>query len=296
MNKQQHYLTRREFSGVLAGGTLAALAGRTCLARAAEPEDFFFIVIADPQLFWGSAADWQKAIDHVNRLKPAFAVVCGDLINRNGNVQAIDLEADEEMAQAYLKIAKTVDASIPLYNLSGNHDVCNQPTPETMRWYEERFGKLWYTFTHGGCLFVVLQSDVLKNPGGAPEAAERQMAWLKQTLAETPDKPYRQKIVFMHHPMCLKTVDEGDGYFTMPKPRREELLGLFHKHGVRAVFSGHYHRNALVKDGELELVTSSSSGKALGKDPLGMRIVKVRADGIEHTYYGFDQLPDRVEM
>jgi 3',5'-cyclic AMP phosphodiesterase CpdA len=299
MSHHRSDLTRREFSGVLFGGAIGVLAGRSCLAaatEATEPGDFFFIVAADPQLFWGSEADWARAVEHVNRLKPPLAVVCGDLINRNGDAKAVDLAADERMAQAYLRVARTVDPGIRLYNVAGNHDVCNQPTPETLEWYQERFGKLWYSFTHAGCLFIVLESDVLAHPDSAPEMAQRQMAWLRETLDEAARQKYRHKMVFMHHPLCLKQADEPDGYFNVPLTVRRDLLKLFHEHHVRAVFSGHYHRNALVKDGELELITTSSSGKALGDDPLGMRIVKVHGDRIEHAYHGFEQLPDRVEM
>ncbi len=295
-NRTTNNLTRRQFTGIVAGGTLATLAGGHCLAQTADGDAFFFIAGADPQLFWGSAESWGKAVGHINRLSPPFAVILGDLINRNGNAKKINLEKDEEMAQAYLKVAKKVDPKIKLYNVAGNHDVCNEPTPETLKWYEQRFGPPWYSFTHKKCLFVVLESDVLKNPKASGDAAERQMKWLRETFKNAEKEKYNHAIVCMHHPMCLKAVDEKDAYFNMPTKVRKELLDLFHKNNVKAVFSGHYHRNALVTDGDIELVTNASTGKALGKDPLGMRIVKVYPDRIEHAYYGFDLLPDKVEL
>jgi hypothetical protein len=45
---------------------------------------FFFIHMADPQLIWGPEKWWHKSIELANRLKPAFVVVGGDLINDNG--------------------------------------------------------------------------------------------------------------------------------------------------------------------------------------------------------------------
>ena len=259
-------------------------------------DDFFFIVGADPQLFWGPAELWAKAVEHINRLGPALAVICGDLINRNGDPAKIDLEADEKMARAYLETAEKVDRRIPLYNVAGNHDVCNRPTPQTLAWYEKRFGKPWYSFAHGRCLFIVLESDMLKHPEGVPEIAPQQISWLRRTLRDAAKEEYRHKVVFMHHPLCLRAVDEPDAYFNLPRPVRKQLLALLHNHGVTAVFSGHYHRNAYVKDGELELITTSSSGKPLGKDPVGLRIVKVRPERIEHAYYGYEELPAKVEL
>jgi 3',5'-cyclic AMP phosphodiesterase CpdA len=279
-------LDRRAFlAGSLTVPWLAHPIGKR--AEAAETSEecrFYFVVAADPQLFWGPKELWQKAIDEVNRLRPAFLVVCGDLIQDPGN---------EEQAKAYLEVAGKLDESIPLHNVAGNHDVHKQPTPQSLGWYEKHFGKPWYSFTHAGCLGIVLESDVLNQPAGAPEMAERQMDWLRKTLEAASEKPFDHIFVFQHHPLCLKQVDEPDGYFNVPEARRKELLDLFHKHGVRAVFSGHYHRNAHVKDGQIELITTSSLGKPLGKDPVGLRIVKVFADRIEHRYYGYEELPDK---
>jgi 3',5'-cyclic AMP phosphodiesterase CpdA len=293
MNTNSSKLTRREFSGILAGGVISTLAGRFSLASDTKAEDgFFFVVAADPQLFMGSAESWQKAVGQINRLKPRFAVVCGDLINRNNDPKAIDLEKDEEMAQAYLKGAKMIDPSIPLHNVAGNHDVCAKPTPETLAWFEERFGKPWYSFEHGGSLFIVLESNTLKGSEFAPGVGQRQMTWLRETLDKAAKKKFQHKMVFMHHPMYLNNPDEKDAYSNIPKTRRKELLELFHQHGVEAVFSGHLHRNGLLKNGNLQLVTTA----ALAKKPHGFRIVKVYPDRIEHEYYSQDKLPKRVSM
>lgn len=294
-------LTRRSFLKA-AGLTAATLTLTGCSQNhrlyggAPQDDSFFFIQMADPQLFWGPADLWQTAIDHANRLKPAFVVVCGDLINNAGEQEKLDLAEDERRTAAYRKIAAGLDRKIPLYNVAGNHDVCNKPTLATYSWYRERFGKLWYSFNRGKCLFIVLESNILKNPVGSPQSAEEQMAWLRRTLDEADSQAFNHRIVFMHHPMCLATVDEDEQYFTMPRQRRAELLELFHNHRVAAVFSGHYHRNAYVKDGRLELVTTSSTGKPLGSDPVGFRIVKVHRDRIEHTYYGYENMPANIDM
>jgi len=262
--------------------------------RPAEP--YFFIQMADPQLYWGSVASWKQAISRANALKPVFVVVCGDLLNCHGSLAKRDWKKDEERARDYLAGAAGLDKSIPIHHLAGNHDVCNVPTPKTLEWYTKRFGKLWYRFSHSGDFFMAIESDLIKNPKGAPKAAGQQMAWIRKTLNSAEVKKARHKIVFMHHPMCLKKADERDQYFNLPGKPRAELLKLFAAAGVRAVFSGHYHGNLYVKAGDIELVTTSSTGKALRKDPLGFRIVKVYPDRIEHKYYGYADLPKKVEF
>jgi 3',5'-cyclic AMP phosphodiesterase CpdA len=282
-------------------GSLAAAGMLPAWAAADDtPEEddgsFYFFQLADTQFFWGDdpVGKWHSAIDQANRLRPDFVVVCGDLINRNGDAAKVDLEEDERRARAYLDGAAKLDVSIPLRNVAGNHDVCNVPTPETLGWYEKRFGRPWYTFTHKTAQFVVLESDLMKNPQGAPEAAERQFEWLNKTLtAEKPDA-VRHRIVFMHHPLCLKSLDEGEGYFQLSKQRRVELVDLFRRSGVKSVFSGHYHGNAVVCDGDLEMVTTNGLAKTLRGDPLGFRIVRVGAERVEHTFYAHDEVPEKL--
>ena len=76
-------------------------------------------------------ANFEFAIATANRLKPAFVIVTGDLVNK----------ADEKgQADEYLRIAAKLDRSIPLYQLPGNHDVGNDPTPESIAAYTARFG------------------------------------------------------------------------------------------------------------------------------------------------------------
>jgi predicted MPP superfamily phosphohydrolase len=95
--------------------------------RAAEP--FFFIQLSDPQLgmftdntnFVQETANYEFAVATVNRLKPAFVVVTGDLVNRPG---------DRDQIAEYLRITAKVDRAIPVHNVAGNHDVGNVPTPD----------------------------------------------------------------------------------------------------------------------------------------------------------------------
>ena len=262
---------------------------------------FYFFHAADTQLFWGKdpVGRWRSVVEQANRLRPAFVVVGGDLLNRDGDAGKVDLKKDEERARAYLEVAGTLSKNIPRRNVAGNHDVCNRPTSGTIAWYRKRFGRIWYSFEHGKCLFIVLESDIMKHPEGVPDLARKQLAWLAGVLRASEGKSYLHKIVFMHHPMCLKSADEKDAYFNVPRKRRAELLALFHRHRVGAVFSGHYHRNARVNDStgnhQIDLVTTSAVAKPLGKDPPGFRIVKVSPEGITHAYYAHEEVPEGLE-
>lgn len=59
---------------------------------------------------------------------------------------------------------------------------------------------------------------------------------------------------------------------------------------MKAVFSGHYHRNAGGAHGGLDMVVSSAIGCQLGEDDPGVRVVVVTADAVCHRYYSLDRL------
>lgn len=68
------------------------------------------------------------------------------------------------------------------------------------------------------------------------------------------------------------------------------FVSLFPSAGVKAVFSGHYHRNAGGAHGGLDMVVSSAIGCQLGEDAPGARVVVVTADAVRHRYYSLEQL------
>ncbi|XP_005860409.1 PREDICTED: serine/threonine-protein phosphatase CPPED1 isoform X2 [Myotis brandtii] len=80
-----------------------------------------------------------------------------------------------------------------------------------------------------------------------------------------------------------------------PKPRFFVLCGdLIHAMpGIKAVFTGHYHRNAGGTYRNLDVVVSSAIGCQLGKDTHGVRVVVVTAEKIIHRYYSLDELSER---
>lgn len=260
---------------------------------------FFFLQLADTQFgMFNMNQSWEqetelfsRAVEHINRLKPRFVIVCGDLVNA-----APGGPANPAQVREFKRIAAKIDPSIPLVCVCGNHDVGNRPSPESLAVYRREFGDDWFTFWTGGVCSVVLNSSLYSDPTGAPEEQEGQAAWLKTTLEEARRAGPKHLLLFQHHSWFLTQPDEPDQYFNIPRARRDPSLALLRQAGVRAVFAGHYHRNAYGKDGEMEMVTTGPVGKPLGKDPSGFRIVKVYEDRIEHAYYGLDAVPETIKL
>lgn len=263
-------------------------------------EPFFFIQMSDPQFgMFGAkrgqqATDFQKeinnfrmAIAEANRLKPKFVVITGDLIQNPG---------DRGQIKLFNKMIKEFDSSIPVHLVAGNHDAGNKPTPETVAAYKRDFANDLYAFTVDKSRFIVLNSCLIHRPGRVQDLAEAQMIFLETELKKASKSGVQHIVLFMHHPLFLKSPGEKDGYFVIPKVRRAPILELLKKHNVSAVFAGHWHGNSFGKDGKLQMVTTGPVGKPLHEAPSGFRVIKVYPERISHKYHGLGKIPYRVKF
>jgi len=282
----------------------AASAPVAAQAAVGNSKPWFFIVAADPQMS-GKEIDeqnWINAIKHINRLRPDFVVVCGDLTfggnKSEDRVKPLVMERDNRLAETYARIVAGLDKAVALYNVAGNHDVGQNPSAATIEWFTKRFGKCWQSFEHKGSLFISLESNLLRDGSAGADLAEQELTWLKATLADAMGKPYAHKMLFMHHPLYVKSVDEKDSYENIPAPRRAELLKLFHDSGIQAAFFGHRHMNEYIKDGRLEMITTTVAalGASPKNNPHGVRIVEVYPDRIEQNFYSYETLPEKVTL
>ncbi len=262
---------------------------------AQQDTSFFFVQVSDPQFgfqtsdksFEQESVTFEFVIASLNRLRPAFVIASGDLVNKPG---------DPAQTAEYLRIAAKLDRSIPLYNVAGNHDVGNEPTPETLAAYRQKFGRDYYSFRHGELFGIVLNSSLIQAPGKAQTEAAEQQAWLREELDRARASGARHVVVFQHHPWFLEKPDEPDQYFNLPLERRGAYLELLKDAGVSHVFAGHVHRNSQGRDGALEMVTTGPVGRPLGDDPSGIRVVIVRPEGLEHRYYGLGSIPNQIQL
>lgn len=236
--------------------------------------------------FSRETVNMEKAIAESNRLKPAFVIICGDLVNKPGDIAQI---------AEYKRIAAKLDPSIKLYSVSGNHDVENVPTIASLALYKKYFGEDRYTFRSGNILGIILNSSLIKDPSLAPIEAAKQLEWLIQVLKDAKKSNARNIMVFMHHSFFLKDSNEPDEYFNINTERRKIYLELFKTYGIKQVFAGHYHRNAYGKFDDMEMITTGPVGRPLGSDSSGFRIINVKGKIVDHTYFALDSLPVQLK-
>jgi serine/threonine-protein phosphatase CPPED1 len=249
-----------------------------------------FIQMSDPQFgmytkdadFVHETANFEFAIAAANRIKPAFVIVTGDLTNKPGDAAQI---------AEFHRIAKKLDPKIRLFPVPGNHDVGNEPTVASLATYRKAYGPDYYTFRVGDIAGIVLNSNLEKATKNVPDEAAKMEAWFKAELAKAKESGAKHIIVFQHISFFLKEAGEEDQYFNIPLDVRQRYLKLMHEYGVHEVFAGHYHRNELGRDGDLEMVTTGPVGMPLGGARSGIRIVVVDDKGVSHKFQDFGELP-----
>jgi len=255
------------FSG-LTDGDVAEYAQKDMTVRAAPAVTGFA---------W-DARRYQRAIAAANSLAPDFVVMGGDMVD--------DANGEGELAEVR-RITGLLRTEIPMYWVPGNHDVAFDavvPTPGSVSAYRRRFGADAYAFDHKGACFIVANTAIWDHPERLPGGWEAQVAFLERELEAARQRESTHIIVFAHHPLFTASADEDDSYWNIAPERRSLVLDLLSTYDVRAVFSGHWHRNGGGLAGDLEVVVSGPVGYPLGTDPSGLRIVELGADTVEHRY------------
>lgn len=248
---------------------------------------FFFIQLTDPQFgmfennkgFEKETELFEKAVIEINRLKPDFVVITGDLVNDPGN----ELQISE-----FKRIISKIHSTIPVYLTPGNHDIGMEPDSLNITRFINNFGYDKFSFNHKGFKFIGFNSSLIKC--NTPDFEQRQYEWLRGELFK--GKTIKHIILFCHYPFFIKDFNEPEDYSNIGMTNRGKYLTLFETNKVDAIFSGHLHDNAYAKYGDTELVTTSAIGKPLGTVSSGLMVVKIEKGSIiEHDFYELDKIP-----
>jgi serine/threonine-protein phosphatase CPPED1 len=236
-----------------------------------KPQPFTFVQLCDPQIgFGGYEADlarFRQAVERINALRPDFVVVCGDLVTT----------PDAKSFHDFNSVRKKL--GMPCYCTPGNHDLGNEPTRESLLNDRKFVGKDYLSFTHKGCGFVVLNTQIWKTPVAGE--TQKQDAWMQETLQAMAAKGHPVFIV-EHYPPFVKTPDEPDAYFNLPIEKRKALLAAFEGYGVVAVLAGHTHTTNTTQFGRFQVVNSETTSKNFDRRPFGIRLWHVSPDGTCH--------------
>lgn len=240
--------------------------------------EFSFVQISDPQFGFLSenksisadSALYAKAVEEINALNPDAVIITGDMVHERTN----KVQWDE-----FRRLTSLIKSS-KVFVTPGNHDTGQEPSEKDITAFREMFGYDRFSFMHKKCAFIGFNSNLIK--AGTPELEEEQFRWLENELSKASGA--KQIFLFCHHPFFINDPDEPEEYFNINPEVRKKYMSLFERYGADAVFAGHLHRNALAESGNIKVITTSSSGKQLGSDHPGFRLVKVSGEGFSHEY------------
>jgi 3',5'-cyclic AMP phosphodiesterase CpdA len=124
----------------------------------------------------------------------------------------------------------------PFWPSVGNHDYEN--LHNYLRYFALPAPERYYSFTHGGVLFLSLDSN---------RYDAEQKTWMRAQLRS----PARCKVAFFHHPLW----SSGRGYRNrVRKRRREKIASILERGGVDLVLNGHlqnYERSKPLRRGRV---------------------------------------------
>ncbi|WP_242094368.1 metallophosphoesterase [Aestuariivivens sediminicola] len=252
---------------------------------------YFFIQISDTQFgmfennkgFEKETELYEETVKHINRLKPDFVVITGDLINKP--------DSREQLAE-FKRITSKIASDIPVYLTPGNHDVKNEPDRFSIKQYLKDYQYQWFSFEHKGSQYIGVNSSVIKT--NFLKYERKQFNFVKRELKKSKDAIH--KVVFCHYPFFNSKFDEEEGYSNIGLENRMKYLDLFANYGVDAVFAGHLHDNNEVSYKDMQFITTCAVGKPLGDAPSGFRVIKVYPDRIDSIYYGLEKVPEAITL
>jgi 3',5'-cyclic AMP phosphodiesterase CpdA len=251
-----------------------------CASLCFGADRFRFAVVADPQLGmvelerdtqnFASVAAAISALPEATR--PRFVLVAGDLLNTAG---------DHEQLRRFQEVKARF--TVPVWVVPGNHDLTadgRKLVPDLADAFQRDVAPDRFARTEGGCVFIGLNSQLWT----LETTAREQLAWLESQLRSAGNRPI---FVLQHHPLYVESVDERDVYENTPSPWRARVLALLERRRVRAILTGHLHRNRSSRWRSLSFLTTPSPCKNFDGSAFGYRLISVDADGsFSESYRG----------
>lgn len=235
----------------------------------------------------------KKCIEEINLIKPNFVVITGDLVF--GQLYPFEYKKEYKKCYEILQLFK-----VPTYLCPGNHDGYIKFGEDGLKFWQEYFCPLYYSFNYGKSHFVMVNSYdwparsriafsyVVFNWGGY--IGKEQLKWIEADLEK--EKNAKLKFILLHHNPLWDT--KNNSLFKNPYEGREELLFIIEKYDVDAVLSGHVHYDNVTIKNETLFITTTTPSSSLGKDDAywGYRLIEIKNWSIySYSYKGESSIP-----
>ena len=185
------------------------------------PGDFSFSILSDRN-GGGRPGVFERGVEAVNQLQPAFSMCVGDLLPGYSE----DPRAIKEMRTEMNGILDKLE--VPFFYVPGNHDKTNATMAPI---YAKDIGPTYYHFVYKNTLFLILSTEEhLSDQLPQSDLTPAEVEYAAKVLKDNPS--VRWTFVFMHKPLWdIKVPLENWA-------KMENLL----KDRPHTVFAGHQHR------------------------------------------------------
>ncbi len=219
-----------------------------------QSRPLYFVQITDTHL---GVIDHEKVLAQVvkaiNTLP--FPIACvvhtGDLVMDNFEKPEIQNSAARLLGQI----------RVPVHVVAGNHDLTDKSAKATITAWTKQYGPLGATADYSGVRFVFAFTEGLfkKGPVGEFDAN----AFVERALREAGDKPV---LLFQHSPWFDDYYDNvlHPGW---PEPARSRWAARVRSGPVKAVITGHCHRNELHWEGDVPVYVGEALARFWGRQP-----------------------------
>lgn len=183
-----------------------------------------------------NAQQLRDSIAAINKLRPKFVVVSGNLTS----LSVSEEEAFTSQVEEFRKTMARLSDTIPVMYVPGASDVGHTPTPESLQLYRKRFGADYYGVWYGGVRYLMINSCLMIHRSAAPEEAALQDLWLWEEIEQC-KLCSTGVVVFSYHTWFHQSMDEEDTPDTaFTRELRQKWLKKLRHHKVHLAISSYF--------------------------------------------------------
>lgn len=179
-----------------------------------------------------------EVAEAILKFRPEFVINTGDLV-WDGRLW--------DQWDDFFKAVGPLASQIPYYSAIGNHE---RTAANYLLFFGFPGNEQWYSFDYTSAHFIVLNSNEDFSP------ASDQYQWLKEDL-EKAQKTFAWRFVVMHHPAY------SAGRYGSNEDLIRDLVPLFVRYRVQAVFSGHDHNYQHHRQQGIHYIVTGGGGAPL---------------------------------
>ncbi|MFH1288374.1 MAG: metallophosphoesterase [bacterium] len=235
------------------------IASRIKIFPKKENKKFTFAVIGDTRGSEspftnkrGSYFIYKRFEKEINRIKPAFWVNLGDMVNSGHPYQY----------RRFKEQFKNINS--PFFPVIGNHEFVN---PVGEKYFKALFGDTNYSFNYSDYHFIIID-----NSKGI--FTKENFKWLEKDISENSKK---QIMVFMHKP--LFDPRPGENHVMDNKQDAWHLEEILLKKRIKYVFAGHIHAYYNETRKGIKYYITAGGGAKLVSDESFYHYLLVKVDG-----------------